>query len=65
MRSKADTDNARQREIAVRRQTSEGGDALALREEYPPEEFAGFGNFGESPEWHPGQARPGEEPEGE
>jgi hypothetical protein len=31
-------------------------DALAIREVYPPEEFAGFENFGEFPEWHPRQA---------
>ena len=30
--------------------------ALALREVYPAEEFAGFETFGESPEWQPGQA---------
>lgn len=35
--------------------------ALGLREEYPPEEFAGFEIFGESPEWHPGQAGCGDE----
>ena len=36
-------------------------DALAIRESYPAEEFAGFESFGESPEWQPGQA--GESPD--
>lgn len=34
-------------------------EALAIREVYPPEEFAGFENFGEFPEWHPGEAEAG------
>jgi len=63
MRLKANIRNERQREILVRRPTTSGGDALAIREEYPAEEFAGFENFGEFPEWHPGQAESGEEPE--
>jgi hypothetical protein len=28
-------------------------ETLALREVYPPEEFAGFDGFGEFPEWQP------------
>lgn len=38
-------------------------EALAMREVYPPEEFAGFENFGESPEWEPGQATEDLEPQ--
>ena len=63
MRLKATTRNDKQREILVRRPTTSGGDALAIREVYPAEEFAGFENFGEFPEWQPGQAESGEEPE--
>jgi len=29
--------------------------ALGVRDVYPAEEFAGFDNFGEFPEWHAGQ----------
>jgi hypothetical protein len=61
MRAKATIRNEKRRQIG--RQTSPGGEALAIREAYPPEEFAGFENFGEFPEWHPGEAESGEEPE--
>jgi hypothetical protein len=63
MRLKAITKKEERREIAARRETPSGGDALAIREVYPPEEFAGFENFGEFPEWHPGQAKSDEAPE--
>jgi hypothetical protein len=52
----------KQREVPARRQTTSGSDALAIREVYPAEEFAGFENFGEFPEWQPGQAESSEEP---
>ena len=61
MRLNATKRTEKQREILVRRPTTSGGDALAIREVYPAEEFAGFENFGEFPEWHPGQAESGEE----
>ena len=38
------------RTLSISRET------LGMREVYPAEEFAGFEVFGESPEWHPGQA---------
>jgi hypothetical protein len=63
MRFKATVRNEKQPEILVRRQITSGGDALAIREVYPAEEFAGFENFGEFPEWHPGQVESGEEAE--
>ena len=63
MRLRAMAKNEKQREVPARRQTTSGGDALATREVYPAEEFAGFENFGEFPEWHPGQAESNEEPE--
>ena len=63
MRLNATKRTEKQREILVRRPTTSGGDALAIREVYPAEEFAGFENFGEFPEWHPGQAESGEQPE--
>jgi len=40
----------------MKRKLQSRKDALAMREVYPPEEFAGFENFGEFPEWQPGQA---------
>jgi hypothetical protein len=49
--------------MAVRRKTLPTGDALAIREVHPAEEFAGFENFGEFPEWHPGQAESAKDPE--
>jgi hypothetical protein len=55
MRRRQAQGNEERREIEVQRRTA-ADDALALRETYPPEEFAGFGDFGEFPEWHPGQA---------
>ena len=56
MRRKQHLREEKRREIALHHQTWTGSvDTLALREVYPPEEFAGFENFGESPEWHPGQ----------
>jgi hypothetical protein len=61
MRPKLTIRNENRREIAAEHQTSPS-DALAIREVYPPEEFAGFENFGEFPEWHPGEAESGEEP---
>lgn len=64
MRLKAAIKNEKQRAIPVRRHSS-GVDALAIREVYPAEEFAGFENFGEFPEWHPGQVEASEEPERE
>ena len=49
--------NKKQDELAVQQQSGTAiPSALALREVYPAEEFAGFENFGEFPEWHPGQA---------
>jgi hypothetical protein len=39
------------KEILLRRT-----EALAIREVYPAEEFAGFESFGEFPEWRPGEA---------
>jgi hypothetical protein len=62
MRLRATARNEKQREVPARRQTTSGGDALAIREVYPAEEFAGFEDFGEFPEWHPGQAESSEEP---
>jgi hypothetical protein len=49
--------------MANRRQILPTGDGLAIREVYPPEEFAGFENFGEFPEWHPGQVESPRDPE--
>ena len=63
MRLKATTRDEKRRKVAVRRQISSGGAALAIREVYPAEEFAGFENFGEFPEWRPGQAESVEESE--
>jgi hypothetical protein len=55
MRHKQNVSKEEQSEI--RHQTgAASADALGAREVYPPEEFAGFENFGEFPEWHPGQA---------
>ena len=52
--------NEKQGEIAVQCESwTASVAALALREVYPAEEFAGFDNFGEFPEWHPGQAECG------
>jgi hypothetical protein len=49
--------NKKQDELAEQYRTwTASASALALREVYPAEEFAGFENFGESPEWHPGRA---------
>lgn len=49
--------NKKQGEIAVQGESwTASSSALAIREVYPAEEFAGFENFGEFPEWHPGQA---------
>ena len=57
MRRKEYSKDEKEHEINVEHATwSAGSEALALRELYPPEEFAGFENFGEFPEWHPGQA---------
>ena len=57
MRHKHSADNKKQTESRTEhRVTSVARGALSMREVYPPEEFAGFDIFGESPEWHPGQA---------
>jgi hypothetical protein len=49
----------KRRETAGDQAWAVASDALAIREVYPAEEFAGFENFGESPEWQPGQAAGG------
>ena len=57
MKPKQKTKNEERNRGAVRYQAWEAPvDALAIREIYPAEEFAGFERFGESPEWEPGQA---------
>jgi len=55
MRRKRNSRKERQVEIAHQTWAA-SADALGMREVYPPEEFAGFENFGEFPEWHPGEA---------
>jgi hypothetical protein len=55
MRLKQSSRKEKQRDI-THQTWAVSAEALALREVYPAEEFAGFENFGEFPEWHPGQA---------
>jgi hypothetical protein len=55
MRRKQNSRKEKQDEITHQAWTA-SADALGMREMYPPEEFAGFENFGEFPEWRPGQA---------
>lgn len=56
MKPKLDSDDRRHGRSADPDQWAASAEGLAMREVYPPEEFAGFENFGEFPEWHPGQA---------
>ena len=57
MKRKKRSDTVKPRSSSVRREASVyWSGALAIREVYPAEEFAGFESFGEFPEWHPGQA---------
>lgn len=56
MKPKLDSEDRRPGRSTETHQWAASAEGLAMREVYPPEEFAGFENFGEFPEWHPGQA---------
>ena len=55
-KSKASRKNELRRGPDVDQQATEGG--ISKSDEFAPEEFAGFGEFGEDPEWRGGSIGP-------